>query len=146
MFKTNIEYLEKETIIWLGGKSRTAKMDTFNYTLDDVEGYCEKCGYISPDFVESGLHALECEGVNERHKDYKCEKCKDNTSPIWGIETREFCSLVKTAYEKVVHFRPNTHTQCQQTTWGKSFTIYRRTPWKWLTRMGLKITSDGTPI
>ena len=84
--------------------------DRLNDSLTDVEGFCDKCGYISQDFVESGLHALECEGVDERQKEYKCETCKDNTSPIWGIETREFCCLVKEAYEKVLHFRPNTHT------------------------------------
>ncbi len=77
--------------------------DLLNDTLD-MEGYCEKCGYISKDFIESGLQSLECEGLreDERPKQYACEKCRINTSLIWGIEQKEFQCLVKTAYDKVV--------------------------------------------
>ena len=110
--------------------------DPLNDTLDDVEGYCDKCGYISQDVIESGLHALECEGLNEdeRRKDYVCEKCRDSTSPIWGIETTEFCSLVaKTAYEKVVHFRPNTHTVPANNVGREFYDLYDET-----------LVSDGT--
>ena len=43
--------------------------------------YCEACGYISADFVEAGLHLIECEKLNneENHENYKCTKGKDST-------------------------------------------------------------------
>ena len=119
--------------------------DRLNDSLDDVEGFCDKCGYISQDFVESGLHALECEGVNERLKDYKCEKCKDNTSPIWGIETREFCSLVKEAYEKVAHFRSSTYTVPANNVGKEFYDLYADTL-EMADSDGTKITLGGTPI
>ena len=107
--------------IVFGDKDSSTKMgDRLNDSLDGIEGFCDRCGYISQDFVESGLHALECEGVNERPKDYNCELCKENTTPIWGIETREFCSLVKEAYGMIIHFRPNTYT-VPATKVGKDF-------------------------
>ena len=74
--------------------------------------YCEACGYISADFVEFGLHLIECEKLSneENLENYKCTKCKDSTIVVWGLQEKELCQLAKSAYEKIATFKANLYT------------------------------------
>ena len=72
----------------------TEPASQYTYLLDmprDEEAqlsnvFCDACGYVSADFVEVGLHLMECEKINtEEHLEtYTCNKCKDRTEVVWG--------------------------------------------------------------
>lgn len=122
-FRWKLECIIKEVREWLAGilikSSNDVEENPGPNMLDLADDdevtfaniFCEHCGYISPDFVETGLHALECEGKDhEMENEYTCLECKDNKELIWGLETREVCKLVKEAYEKMVDFKRNTFT------------------------------------
>ena len=89
--------------------------DLLDQSLDDEltfsNIYCDHGGYIAPHFVEYGMHSLEYERNNEidRENEYTREPCRNNKDLRWGMETRELCKLVKSAYEKIVHLKNNTH-------------------------------------
>ena len=73
--------------------------------------FCESCGYVSADFVEVGLHLMECEKMNDEEnlETYTCSKCKDRTDVVWGHKEKELCRLAKSAYDTIVTFKPNLY-------------------------------------
>ena len=46
--------------------------------------FCDACGYVSADFVEVGLHLMECQKMNDEEnlETYTCSKCKDRTDVV----------------------------------------------------------------
>ena len=72
---------------------RSTWSDNSNTTLDDEisfsEIHCDKCGYITAEQIDYGLHCLEYNNFSGEEYTFACASCKDDRSLVWGMETRE---------------------------------------------------------
>ena len=69
---------------------------------------CDNCGFHTGEQIEFGLHSFECDYLQPTVPNRDCSECiRMEPTTICGLDSKEFCRIIKDFYPKMATFKKN---------------------------------------